>query len=341
MPQRRAAIVPLRAAVLALTGWIAVSALSCQSLQESLYGPQRTAPAGDSRAEATLVGVGGWEKDRLHCDAGRCERWYTVQLSDPGVLKVDLYAPTGARDPDCEMVLEDDAGEVLATRTGRVKSRRQLRYDADPGKYLLKVRSKGDNKGSLAYELNVRLGEKAAPAPRRVVKRKPAKPEKPEKLEKLETPEKPESTSTAGDPPEETPTEVVVVEDDPFDSPGGIPDVPIAPGYGDGEELEDGTSSNVAEPPPPPEPEPVYVEAEVLDLEEEEGEVRVVLIEAGEKQGLVLGMRGQLVDGGQEIGQIEIIQVLQSGSRARVLGSLTGSIGFDTLSRIEVPPDGE
>jgi hypothetical protein len=78
----------------------------------------------------------------------------------------------------------------------------------------------------------------------------------------------------------------------------------------------------------------VLVTAEVLDVEEEGGVASFVLLDAGAPQKVVEDMQGQLREGDRAIGQIVIVEVYADGSRARVVGDLTGAVGIDTVADI-------
>ncbi|HBZ71695.1 MAG TPA: hypothetical protein DEP35_19005 [Deltaproteobacteria bacterium] len=75
----------------------------------------------------------------------------------------------------------------------------------------------------------------------------------------------------------------------------------------------------------------------VIETEGATGKVEAVLIDLGTPRGVKPGMRGRLVDHGRQIASIEIIEVYRSGSRARIDGYLSGSIGPATAVEIEVP----
>ncbi len=110
-----------------------------------------------------------------------------------------------------------------------------------------------------------------------------------------------------------------------------------------------------APPPPPPPPkkkehraaakpaEPVATPraqkllGTVIETEGATGKVEAVLIDLGTPRGVKPGMRGRLVDHGRPIASIEIIEVYRGGSRARIDGYLSGSIGPATAVEIEVP----
>jgi len=78
----------------------------------------------------------------------------------------------------------------------------------------------------------------------------------------------------------------------------------------------------------------VLVTAEVLDVDEVDGAAAFVLLDAGEPQRVEEDMQGELREGGQAIGQIVIVEVYADGSRARVIGDLSGEVGIDTQADI-------
>lgn len=90
-------------------------------------------------------------------------------------------------------------------------------------------------------------------------------------------------------------------------------------------------------PPPPPRPEPVWVDAEVLEVERNAGEPAFVLIDAGKPKGLRPGHTGQLVENGRAIAEIEVKEVYEAGSRARIVGPLRAPITVETKAQIAVP----
>jgi hypothetical protein len=89
-----------------------------------------------------------------------------------------------------------------------------------------------------------------------------------------------------------------------------------------------------AAPKPPP---LVPVSAEVLEVERNGGEPAAVLLGAGTQQGIAAGQRGELVDGEQVIGQLEVVDVYEDGCRAKIVGGLTAPISLDTGARIMKP----
>jgi hypothetical protein len=107
-------------------------------------------------------------------------------------------------------------------------------------------------------------------------------------------------------------------------------------------------------PPPPPPPKkktpratarptpaaPLHAEkitGSVISTEGEAGKVEAVLIDLGTPRGMKPGLRGRLVDHGHPIANIEIVEVYRGGSRARIDGYLSGSIGPSTSVEIDLP----
>jgi len=86
---------------------------------------------------------------------------------------------------------------------------------------------------------------------------------------------------------------------------------------------------------PPAPPAPVFVESDVLEVERDGGEPVSILIEAGTSQGMEPGQSGELVDGDQVIGRIEIVDVYAAGSRARIVGGLRSPITLGTRARVQ------
>ena len=90
------------------------------------------------------------------------------------------------------------------------------------------------------------------------------------------------------------------------------------------------------EPAPPPPPRTRDVTGSVIEVEGH-GASQKVLIDKGKPDGIQVGQRGRLVDGGRKIADIEIIQVFPDGSRARMLGKPSGVIKGSTRAVVKVP----
>lgn len=98
-------------------------------------------------------------------------------------------------------------------------------------------------------------------------------------------------------------------------------------------------------PPPPPRPEPPRRRFEttswmVLEIEAEAGQPRFVLIHGGSRNGLRAGFRGRLIERGNKIAEIEVVEVYEEGSRARIATPLVGEITPRTTAEIDVPVSG-
>ena len=95
-----------------------------------------------------------------------------------------------------------------------------------------------------------------------------------------------------------------------------------------------------APPPPPPPPKFETHTSAVLEAEGPAGRPTTVLLEAGRAAGMRAGLRGRLVDAGRTIGEIEIIEVYDQGSRARLAAPPTAPITPTTEAQIDVPVEG-
>jgi hypothetical protein len=88
---------------------------------------------------------------------------------------------------------------------------------------------------------------------------------------------------------------------------------------------------------PKPRPEFRVVKSEILEVEREGGEPTFVLIEAGERQALTPGLSGQLVENGNPIAEIKVVEVFPDGSRVRIVDRLSAPITIETTAEIRVP----
>lgn len=93
---------------------------------------------------------------------------------------------------------------------------------------------------------------------------------------------------------------------------------------------------------PKPRPKPAAprfrtVEAALLEVESASDGGQAVLLDKGEKAGIAPGQSGRLLQGGEQIGEIEIQDVYPDGSRARIRGSLSGGITPSTVAEVDVP----
>lgn len=115
-------------------------------------------------------------------------------------------------------------------------------------------------------------------------------------------------------------------------------------------------TARLVEPPPPPPPPPAVKKpvrrapavvkpppprfetrrAEVLELEESGPHGRAVLLDAGSTQGLSVGLRGRLLDGGRTIATLTIVEVYPEGSLARVDGG-PDTIAVSSAAEIDIP----
>lgn len=79
------------------------------------------------------------------------------------------------------------------------------------------------------------------------------------------------------------------------------------------------------------------VRAEILEVEQLSGGGEAVLIDKGRGAGFRSGQAGRLIEDGKVIGRIEIIEVYADGSRAKVVGRLSGPVTPSTIAEVDVP----
>jgi hypothetical protein len=93
----------------------------------------------------------------------------------------------------------------------------------------------------------------------------------------------------------------------------------------------------------PPEESPPRFETTswmVLEVEAEGGQPRFVIIDGGRRNGLRKGLRGRLIEHGRFVAEIEIVDVFDEGSRARIATELADQITPQTAAEIDVPVGG-
>jgi hypothetical protein len=78
----------------------------------------------------------------------------------------------------------------------------------------------------------------------------------------------------------------------------------------------------------------------VLEVEGERGQPRFVIIDGGSRSGLRRGLRGRLIERGRFLAEIEIVDVFDEGSRARITTELVDRVTPQTAAEIDVPVAG-
>jgi hypothetical protein len=91
---------------------------------------------------------------------------------------------------------------------------------------------------------------------------------------------------------------------------------------------------------PPPQPRFAPISAEVIEIEGRPGDPSAVLIDRGRSDGMRPGLRGRLLENGEEIAIVEIVDAYSDGSRARIEGTLHAPITAHTQAEIDVPVSG-
>jgi hypothetical protein len=88
---------------------------------------------------------------------------------------------------------------------------------------------------------------------------------------------------------------------------------------------------------PPPAPRFETKRAEVLEIHEDGPHGRTVLLDVGAAQGMRLGLRGRLLDGGRVIAAIEIVEIYPEGCLARIDGAGATAISTSSAVEIDIP----
>jgi hypothetical protein len=333
----------IRASLLVLSASAALSA-GCESLD--FLGSGGTSGGTAATGE---IGVGRWHKSGLDCARGHCENRHELEVSKRGELSLEVYAPMGPSLPDFELALYQGRSKLAsAAATGR--SPRKLSRAVQPGTYEIVVKAAGRSDGELHYDLIAKIdGQETAtasrprptprpPPPPRATRKPPDVEEKPAPVAKEKAPAVPRTRVAAAEPPE--------VEPERSPEPAPLVDLDEA----DAARVDEGLSAIVDDTPLvteeaealPPTPlelactNGTLVRAEVID-ELTVDETAFVMIDAGTPRGIPEGIRGDLVDRREPIGTIEVVAVHASGSRARVIGTLSRKISLDTVAEICVP----
>lgn len=79
------------------------------------------------------------------------------------------------------------------------------------------------------------------------------------------------------------------------------------------------------------------VEATLLEVETRDDGSEAVLLDKGSRVGIAPGQKGRLLQDGETIAEIEILDVYPDGSRAVIRGSLGAAITPSTVAEVDVP----
>jgi hypothetical protein len=148
----------------------------CAALRAQSWWPWKP----EDRSQATPLALGEWHKDRLACGDGDCLDWYRIRVPEKGTLQIEVYSPAGAGLPDFDLRLEDVTERALEEAPPTGRSPRQIRQKVSPGSYWLLLRSTGENKEPLNYDL---LASLKHPRPRRVQPKPEPTPPPPPKVD--------------------------------------------------------------------------------------------------------------------------------------------------------------
>ena len=276
----------------------------------SMLGCASTAPTPDSSSSGSKGGfkseVAGsptlafkkWERGSLDCANGRCEEMYRIVLPRHGVFKAKAYAPLDdAGDPSLKLTIMDSRGSKMVDIAESDGHPLLVEAELSPGLYYLRVKMRnsdaGKSQGRLQFDLMGELDWGPAGAAEALAAAEAAAALV--AAEKAANELKPTNSSGSADSEMST----------------------IASQLGVGTATAVGVSQQES------------LSVEVLGVEDEDGRVGFVLLDAGEPDGIEAGMRGDIEENGKVIGSVVVVEVFSTGSRAAVVGELTGEVGFE------------
>jgi hypothetical protein len=109
-----------------------------------------------------------FRRGEIHCAAGDCTDRWDLAVTRRGLLRLEVYAPTGPGVPAFKLVLQDAAGKALRTAPPGRRNPRRLETTLAPGSYRVVVESAGKDQSPLGYDVVARLGDappESRPAP--------------------------------------------------------------------------------------------------------------------------------------------------------------------------------
>ncbi len=94
-----------------------------------------------------------WVKGSLHCAVQLCATEYPLRVSEPGRVRVEIYAPLDSGGPDFALTVVDESGDEIARPVDDDARPRRVVFEANVGTYTLHVTSRGSNEDLLRYEV--------------------------------------------------------------------------------------------------------------------------------------------------------------------------------------------
>jgi len=283
----------------------------------------------DVPRNAPFIELGLRDTDTLACDAGRCEKWYRLAVHKSQRISIEVSSDADPVAADFGVVLYDGDLEVVTRNNTPHQRPRQLSAELDRGLYSLRI----EKLTGLDSPMRFRLRAIAGPLSRFT----------------LPAPSEPPDRPAPSKPP-----------DLPTTSPGIAPEPPHPPRHSAPRPPRHSTPRPPRHPAPRPALRPTrpsiplipdkparapmmapgtLIRSDVIEVERADGVPIAVLIEAGIPTGVSRGQLGRLVEAGREIGRIEIVDVYSGGSRARILGELSGPITANSVVEVFDPTE--
>jgi hypothetical protein len=220
-------------------------------------------------------------------------------LHRQGVFRVKVYAPIGdAGGPALDLTIKDPSGETIVTSAGSDTHPRRVEAEMSPGPYVLEVRARSSDLGRLQFDLMGEL-DWGQIAKAEAEANKAAEAKKAAEKKKAASKKKPAASGSASSTGSASAATA--------GAGAAAATAAAASGGSSGETIS----------------------IEVLGVEEQEGRVGFVLLDAGEPDGVSVGMRGEIEESGTVLGTVVVVEVFSTGSRAAVVGELSGDVGFE------------
>ncbi len=262
---------------------------------------------------APFIELGLRDSDTIACEAGRCEKWYRLAVNKNQRISIEVSSDSDPVSADFGIVLYDGELEVVAHNDTPYQRPRQLSAELDRGLYSLRIEQLTGLDSPLRYRLRAIAGPLsrfALPAatrpPHRPVPSRPPDPAAATTSNRSTT--SPEIAPRPARPAlRPTRPPIPLIPDKPAQAPM------MAPG--------------------------IMLRSDVIEVERADGVPVAVLIEAGIPTGVSRGQLGRLVEVDREIGRIEIVDIYSGGSRARILGELSGAITANSVVEVFDPAE--
>jgi hypothetical protein len=276
---------------------------------------------------APFLALGSRRADSLVCEGGRCAKWYRFAIYESKRVSIQVSADLNSVAADFGVTLFGSELEFVAKdrapyQRPRDRGPRQVSAQLDSGLYYLRVENLIDLDAPLHYQIRAiagpltRFDRSVPPTPEDRPAETPANGPTPSQA--IPSVPKPEPVRPAPRPADRTPPKL------PSRLSTTTPTTPTTPS----------TPSTPAQPSPPPMPPGTAIRTDVIEVERAAGVPVAVLIDAGTRTGVSAGQTGRLVVADREIGRIEIVDVYAAGSRAKIVGELSGEITPDAAVEV-------